>query len=61
MAKIIITIAEDSTTTVAVNGVKGKSCTGLTKALEKALGQTTKDRKGPEYYEKSRQTQRAGQ
>lgn len=38
MSEIIIRINPTGDTTVTVEGIKGISCTDITKALEKALG-----------------------
>jgi hypothetical protein len=52
--KIEITIAPGGDTTISVEGVKGKGCTDLTKAIEKALGKVVKDEKTSEYRERPR-------
>ena len=38
MSNIIVTIEKNGKTTIKVEGVKGKSCTDITKLLEDALG-----------------------
>ena len=58
---IRITITEDAKTTVAVNGVSGQSCKGLTAKLEKALGKTVKDKKTAEFYQRETNQQRLKQ
>lgn len=42
----------DDNPVIKVEGVKGKSCTQLTEALEKKLGTVTKDEKTSEYNER---------
>jgi acylphosphatase len=49
--KIIVRILKDGSTEVKVEGHAGAGCTDLTKALEKALGSTTEDKKTDEYYQ----------
>lgn len=51
METIAITIKEGGKVTVEVTGVKGRSCTELTRAIENALG-AGKQKLTPEYYEK---------
>ena len=51
MERIDVEIATDGKVTVSVKGVKGKSCTDVTKSLEAALGQTVSDEKTREYHE----------
>ncbi|MCH7725338.1 MAG: DUF2997 domain-containing protein [Planctomycetes bacterium] len=43
MPQIIIDIKPDGQTTVDAQGFKGTQCKDATKAIEKALGVTTKD------------------
>lgn len=38
-----IVIDQDGAPTITVNGVKGKACKDLTRAVEKALGSVTSD------------------
>jgi hypothetical protein len=38
MSNITVTVEKDGKTTIKVEGVKGKSCTDITKLLEEALG-----------------------
>ena len=52
--EIIVTIAEDGTTTVAVQGHAGPGCKGLTAQFEAALGETIADQKTPEYAQQPR-------
>ena len=47
---ILVTIDPTGETTVSVQGAAGPSCQDLTRALEAALGATTKDARTPEYY-----------
>jgi Protein of unknown function (DUF2997) len=47
---ILVTIAPTGETTVSVQGGAGPSCQDLTRALEAALGTTTRDTRTPEYY-----------
>lgn len=49
--QVIIDIDAQGNTTVSVKGVKGASCTDLTKQIERALGKTASDKKTPEYHE----------
>lgn len=59
--QIIIEIAEDGSTTVAVEGHAGAGCKELTAQIEKALGTTTGDRKTHEYHQRAAQAQKAKQ
>jgi len=59
-ATITIDIDLEGNAKVAVSGVKGKSCSDVTKAFEKALGTVSKDTKTPEFYQASQQQQGAG-
>jgi hypothetical protein len=47
---ILVTIGPTGETTVSVQGGAGPSCQDLTRALEVALGTTTRDTPTPEYY-----------
>jgi hypothetical protein len=47
---ILVTIGPTGETTVSVQGGTGPSCQDLTRALEAALGTTTRDTPTPEYY-----------
>jgi hypothetical protein len=47
---ILVTIGPTGETTVSVQGGAGPSCQDLTRALEAALGTTTRDTPTPEYY-----------
>jgi hypothetical protein len=51
MEEHLITIDQDGNIQIAVKGVKGKSCKDATRAIEKALGETTNDKLTGEYYE----------
>jgi len=52
MAEIIVKINAIGETTVSVDGVKGTSCTNITKAIENALGGEILDAHNTlEYYE----------
>ncbi len=48
MPQIIIDIKADGQTTVDAQGFNGAQCKDATKAIEKALGVTTKDETKPE-------------
>ena len=57
MKKIKVTISDDGTVEVDVNGVKGSGCQKYTDAVLKALGgELLKDEKKPEYYESESNT-----
>jgi len=60
MSQIIIDIDADGNTTVSVKGVKGKSCTDLSKNIEAALGKVTRDDKTPEFHQQVAASVRAG-
>ncbi|MBF0243886.1 MAG: DUF2997 domain-containing protein [Planctomycetes bacterium] len=47
-AKITVIFDQDGNSKIEVTGVKGKSCTDLTKFLEDGLGEGTRETK-PEY------------
>ena len=49
MAKIIVRVKDDGSIEVAVEGVAGPSCSDLTRAVEKALGKTTSDKRTAEF------------
>ena len=51
MEELSITINPDGATEVQVKCVKGKACKAVTKAIEEALGRTTKDAPTSEMYE----------
>ena len=52
MKKVTVTISEDGTVEVEVDGVVGKGCTNYTDAILKALGgEVVSDKKKPEYYQ----------
>lgn len=50
--EITLTFDDADNPVIKVTGVKGKSCTSLTEALEKKLGIVTKDEKTSEYNER---------
>lgn len=52
--EIIVIIDETGEPKLEVKGVKGKTCKDFSKALEQALGNTTKDTNTTEYYEATR-------
>lgn len=54
MPKVTVTIAPDGTTSIEVEGVKGKGCLELTRDIERALGKVTEDKKTSEYRERPR-------
>ena len=60
MQQIIRVVIEDGTPTIHVQGVKGKSCKDITKALEQALGDVAESTPTAEMYEKAKQTTKAG-
>ena len=49
MAQVIIDITPDGETTVDAQGFQGTQCRDATRAIENALGKTTKDAMKPEY------------
>ena len=49
MPSVIINITSDGETTVAAQGYHGPQCADATRAIERALGKTTRDAKKPEY------------
>ena len=51
MQKMIVTIGADGSVKVAVHGVKGRSCSDVSRAIESALGKVTSDKKTSEYVE----------
>jgi hypothetical protein len=55
MQQVIITIAQDGTPTIKVNGVKGQSCKDVTKTIQRALGSVVSDKDTPEMYEREEQ------
>lgn len=52
MPEVNIEFSEDGSSEVEVNGVKGKSCTTVSKPYTDALGETTEEKKTREFYEK---------
>ena len=59
MAKIKVTIGLDSKVKVEVEGVAGKSCTDVTKELEKALGTVEERKLTADYHKAPRMGSRA--
>lgn len=55
MTTIKITVDTEGKVTTKVEGGCGSSCADLTKPIRDALGETTSDRKLPEYYQQARQ------
>lgn len=49
MKQITVTVSPAGEVEVEAHGFKGKGCTAATKAIEEALGVSTKDKKKPEY------------
>ena len=49
MPQVIIDITPEGETTVKAQGFQGAQCKDATRAIENALGKTTKDAKKPEY------------
>ena len=56
MAKLKIKIKKNGQTEIKVEGASGPGCKSLTKALEKALGVTTKDTNTSDFYKESTTT-----
>ena len=52
-------IIQGGVPTVKVNCVKGRSCKDITRALEKALGETKTSKPTAEMYEQTQQTTKA--
>jgi hypothetical protein len=57
---IEVAVSPSGAVEITVSGCTGPSCTDLTKAIERALGQVTRDRKTPDYYrqQEARRVQR---
>jgi hypothetical protein len=53
MQELEITIDKEGRVQVAVRGVKGEGCLGLTKNIESAIGTVEKREYTAEYYEES--------
>ena len=53
MTEIKIVIGADGKVNIDVAGVKGKSCTDLTKSIEKALGKVQATKKKAEFYQQT--------
>lgn len=51
--EVIVDISPEGEIEISVNGVKGQSCTDITKNLEKALGVEGQRTLTNEYYEKN--------
>jgi hypothetical protein len=51
-SSIIITVGKDGNFTIEVDGVKGSSCTSLTKDIIKSLGIKTDEKLKTEFYNK---------
>lgn len=51
MQELEISIDRDGKVSITVRGVKGESCTDLTKVLEEALGKLEERQYTEEYYE----------
>lgn len=49
--EIIVIIDQEGNPALEVKGVKGKTCKDFSEALEKALGNVTKDTNTREFYE----------
>ena len=60
MQQIIKITIEGGIPTIHVQGIKGRSCKDVTKALEAALGETTKSKPTGEMYEQAKQATKAG-
>lgn len=60
MEQIVVTIDTGAEVTVEVKGHAGPGCQQLTKALETALGETTKDRTTHEFQQHQRASVRTG-
>lgn len=58
MEQMSIEIAMDGSVKVSVQGVKGKSCTLVSKAIEDALGSVVEESKTKEYFEAPKQVQK---
>jgi DUF2997 family protein len=59
MQQVVKVTIENGVPTIHVQGVKGKSCKDITKALEAALGETSKFCPLPEMYEQVKKTTKA--
>lgn len=51
MPQINVEISAEAEVTVEVGCMKGAGCEQLTRALRDAIGQTTENRKKPEFYQ----------
>lgn len=61
MHKLTVKISPDGAkTTVGVSGLAGRSCTDVTKAIEKALGSTESDAKTAEFNQQAQVQQKQG-
>lgn len=59
MPNVEVTISNEGEVEVEAHGVKGSGCAALTKAIENAIGQTTSDRKKPEFTQSASQGKQA--
>lgn len=53
MQQVVVNIDAEGNVQVEAQGVRGAGCQQLTRAIEQAIGQTTGDRKKPEFYQAS--------
>lgn len=60
MKSIVVTISPEGEVVIESVGYKGSACSLATKALEKALGISSKDTKKKEYHESDQALQRQG-
>ena len=51
MERIIVTVTEQGETQIKVEGCAGPGCKNLTKAIEQAIGVTTRDVATPEMHQ----------
>lgn len=61
--RITVRVKPDGKVEVSVDGLKGSSCSDATKAIEKALGATTSDKRTPDFFlrpENGQQVQNGG-
>lgn len=59
MERIIVTVTEQGETQIKVEGCAGPGCKNLTKAIEQAIGQTTRDVATAEMHAPTHQGQQA--
>ena len=55
MEQILVDISADGTVKVEADGVRGQGCAALTKAIEAAIGRTSRDIKKPEFFQAVKQ------